>query len=150
MDDWLRLITAILGLLSAVVVYKKIKLKRIEMGDEFRTLKSTANIVGTIALIMIIFFGFILSFPAVVRIFGLLISDANKNITEETRIEMIVDDDIANNRIAFNAIQKITSNSRRDEQFLILLKKALTQEDNNLVVNIITNIISNTVRTNAI
>jgi len=159
MDDWIKLFTAILGLLSAVVVYNKTKTKKVkdiekvvDMGDDFKTLKSTANVVGTIALIMIIFFGFILAWPAFIRIFGILLSSetSKKNTVEEKQIEVVIDNDTTNNRIAFNAIQKINSYSRRDEQYLKLLEKVLAQDENNLVVNIITEINSSTVRTNAV
>jgi hypothetical protein len=159
MDDWIKLFTAILGLLSAVVVYNKTRTKKVkdiekvvDMGDDFKTLKSTANVVGTIALIMIIFFGFILAWPAFIRILGVLISSesSKKNTVEKKQIEVVIDNDTTNNRIAFNAIQKINSYSRRDEQYLKLLEKVLAQDENNLVVNIITEINSSTVRINAV
>lgn len=159
MNDWIKLITSIFGLISAVIVYNKTKTKKvidkgkvIDMGDDFKTLKSTANIAGTIAIIMLIFFGFILAWPVFMKIYVILLSNetSKKNTVEVKQIEVVIDNDITNNKIAFNAIQKINSHSRQDEQYLKLLEKVLAQDENNLVVNIITEINSSTVRTNAV
>ena len=151
MDDWIKLLTAVLGLLSAVVIYNKTKTKKVvDMGNDFKTLKSTLNITGTIALIMIIFFGYMLVWPAFFKFYNFVLSGDKKSKVEESKIELVLDNDITKYRIAFNAIQKIYSSSKRDEQYLKLLEKVLTQEEDNLVVNIIMGINSSKIRTNAI
>ena len=149
MGDWIKLLTAVFGLLSAVVVYNKTKAKTtkvVDMGDDFKTLKSTFNVVGTIALIMIIFFGFFLGWFAFFRLSAILLNYDKPNVVEETK----TDDDITNNRIAFNTIRKINSRSKQDEHYLKLLEKVLIQEEDDLVINIITSINSNIVKTDAI
>jgi ABC-type uncharacterized transport system fused permease/ATPase subunit len=139
MDDWIKLLTAVLGLITAIVVYNKTKTKRIadkqivNMGDDFKGLKSTVNVVGTISLIMVLYFGFIILMAAFPRIFSFALGINSEKQTKQvntTEEKIRINENISNNQLAFEAIKLMESSTKRDAQFIILIDKSLITEEN--------------------
>ena len=76
MPDVISFLTAILGLFSAIVAYKSVKNEKMKKSgeiktvDNFKDLKTAVNAFGTILLVLIFYFGFIImmmSFPSIMK-----------------------------------------------------------------------------------
>jgi len=131
--------------------YMKTKTRKTaDMDGDFKALKKTFNVLGTISLIMIFFFGFIIFFSALPKIFSVTSRNSGKTQIEQESVKIKFDDHMSNNFIAFEAIKLIYSTTRKDAQFVILVEKALITEENELIVDIINNIYSTNVKSNAI
>ena len=151
MSDNLNLLTAIIGLLAALMVFTKNKTRgKIEMENNFRALKSTFNIVGTISLIMILFFGFIILMYSMPRIFSMISGNDRSINNENITLEVNLDNNVSNNHIAFEAIKRMPFNTGKNRQLMILLERTISTENYEYIRNIINEFSLNKQKTDAI
>jgi hypothetical protein len=144
MPDVISFLTAILGLFSAIVAYKSVineKIKKtgeVKTVDDFKDLKTTANAFGTIFLVLIFYFGFIIimmSFPSII---GKVLSMNNGKETEKKSDKIVDYLQIKTlNEISFYSANSIPNSTKKDEQFDIVLNNSLDDKEYDLVIKIL-------------
>ena len=140
MPDVISFLTAILGLFSAIVAYKSVKNEKMKKSgeiktvDNFKDLKTAVNAFGTILLVLIFYFGFIImmmSFPSIMK--------KVLNINNEKKSDQIVDYSQIKtlNEISFYSANSISNSTRKDEQLDIVLNNSLDDKEYDLVLKIL-------------
>lgn len=142
MSDKINFFTALLGLFSAILVFRGNKQQSfvVQKNDPFLGLKKTFNTVGSISLVFILYFGYmilIMSFPGIMN---LAMNIGNKKEIMDTS-ESVVEYDYSqletNNQIAFRAAQLISSSNEREKQYDIIISESLYSNEFDLVVLIL-------------
>ena len=140
MSDVISFLTAILGLFSAIVAYKSVKNEKMKKSgeiktvDNFKDLKTAVNAFGTILLVLIFYFGFIImmmSFPSIMK--------KVLNINNEKKSDQIVDYSQIKtlNEISFYSANSILNSTKKDEQLDIVLNNSLDDKEYDLVLKIL-------------
>jgi hypothetical protein len=146
-ESIIRLLTAIIGLITAVLTIIKIR-KTINMSNDFRAFKYTLNFFGTISIVIIFIYGLIFIIYSFPYLLSKISGNDRKNTTQQEIISLDVSS--ANNYMAFESIKLISSSTSRDAQLLLLIEKTLDSEEEELVVEIIDTISSSTEKSKAV
>ena len=144
MPDVISFLTAILGLFSAIVAYKSVKNEKMKKSgeiktvDNFKDLKIAVNAFGTILLVLIFYFGFIImmmSFPSIME----KVLNMNNEKENEKKSDQIVDYSQIKtlNEISFYSANSISNSTKKDEQLDIVLNNSLEDKEYDLVLKIL-------------
>jgi len=144
MPDVISFLTAILGLFSAIVAYKSVKNEKMKKSgeiktvDNFKDLKTAVNAFGTILLVLIFYFGFIImmmSFPSIMK----KVLNINNEKENEKKSDQIVDYSQIKtlNEISFYSANSILNSTKKDEQLDIVLNNSLDDKEYDLVLKIL-------------
>ena len=139
MPDVISFLTAILGLFSAIVAYKSVKNEKMKKSgeiktvDNFKDLKTAVNAFGTILLVLIFYFGFIIMmmlFPSIMK----KVLNINNEKENEKKSDQIVDYSQIKtlNEISFYSANSISNSTRKDEQLDIVLNNSLDDKEYDL------------------
>jgi hypothetical protein len=146
MSEFFSVLTNILGLIASIIAFnesRKNKLGETTMNNDFKAVKGTLNIFGTISLAIFFILLIILLFPAFGKLFSLLTNKNEKPLSAEIpqyettmQFRQLTDID----EMAFNAVKLINTWEQSDNEYLKLITIILNKEKSDLVLNIIDNI----------
>jgi len=150
MADGFNLVTAILGLIAAVLAVKSnLKGGSNNKNNEFAEFKSALNAFGVLALVLCFYFGFMI---AVIEIPKMLMSDDNdKEIRQDFAVQELLDSGsyTSNADLIYIASSAYYSNNEKDEQLQKALNIALREKEYDLVPKIVAEFYSNNERDDA-
>ena len=151
MPDTLNLIAALLGLVASLIAFKSISNgKKTSSGDSKNMdaldgFKKTFNIVGSIVLVMALYFGYMIMMIALPSLMGYAQNIGKKENAKESIIKTIDFTQIKTlNEIKFYSAQSMFSNTNKDKQLDLILESALKDKEYELVVKILSTYFSNT------
>jgi len=148
MIEVIGLITTVIGLIATVITVKQIKKRRANMDDNFSLLKYMLNVFGAFFTPFLFIIVLIVLISLVVFMMTSMFGEKDSDIIQIENI--FLEDNMSNNHIAFESINLINSSVSKDNQLLILMKKALVSEEDGLVVNIIKSITSSNTTADAV
>lgn len=143
MSEQLNFFTALLGLLSAILVFRGNKSQNIytnSKDDPYKGLKKTFSIVGSISLVLILYFGYMILMIGLPGLMDLAMNIGKRKEAKNTS-EIVAEYDYSKlqtkNQIAFRAAQLITSYKDKEKQYGIIILETLKDGEFDLTISIL-------------
>ena len=156
MSDKINFFTAILGLVASIIalkgIFKEKKTNSVKSKtvDTLEGFKKTFNAVGSIVLVMALYFGYMImmmAFPSIMT----YVTNIGKAKQVEIDNNIIPYEKIrTHSEIVFYSAKSLYSNTNKDKQLDLLIEKSLSDKEYELVLNIIKSYSSNSKKEKAI